>query len=526
MLMDVRTRGLSATVLQALLLLLIILLFARPSVAETSNKPSKLSPKKLSGLLDRSSQEVFYGGVMIASGESLAGPIVVIDGVLDVQDGGVLDGDAWVINGRLILTGSARVNGRVDLVNSNDYLSRQAKVAGDINYYTCECKLDNEKFEQEEKLVFVKDEDPRAIKTKLAFGLGQSNRVNSGMAYIGLRRQNPRHRKPHGRGHALMLFPYWNDPFDYLGFDVDIAVPLKGHQADLLVRGFRKTYTNDYWQLSEVENSWILDLAGSDYPDYYERQGGELGVRMELHRHVNLEGTVSFQHENSLDKKSSPSMFHPNRELRENPPIDEGDRLAATATFTFDSRADSNYPGNAWQFIGRLEKGIADGLGDFSYTSFTADLRRYTVLPLGLRLAQRARIFSAYDRLPKQVSQSLNGYGGLRGLSDVPFDILRGDRLALVSAELRKGLPELPVFRWFFTRWDFLVFSDIGLLAQAENVKAPLGFLDTPFNNWKKTAGFGISGESFLPYVGIYFAQDLDRNRRDPRVIVRIRQSF
>ena len=44
------------------------------------------------------------------------------------------------------------------------------------------------------------------------------------------------------------------------------------------MEGFKKTCTNDYWQLSETENSWILDLAGSDYPDYYERQGGELAI--------------------------------------------------------------------------------------------------------------------------------------------------------------------------------------------------------------------------------------------------------
>jgi hypothetical protein len=524
--MKIKRTWIVSTVVRALIVFSAVLLSTSLAIAGTADNPTKLSPKKLSGLLDRPAQEVFYGGIMIGAGETLAGPIVVINGVLDIQDGGALEGDAWVVNGRLILTGSARVNGRVDLVNGNDYLSRQAVVTGGLFYYTCECRLDDEKFEQEGRLAFIKDEDPRAIKTKLSFGMGQANRVNYNVVEAGLKRQNPRHKKPHVRGHALLYFPFRNNTRGYLGFDVDFAVPLKGHQTDLLVRGFKKTYTTDYWQLSEAENSWLLDLAGEDYPDYYERQGGELGVRIGLHRQISLEGAVSFQRELSLECKSSPSLFYPNRELRSNPPIDEGERLAATATFTFDSRADSNYPGNAWQFIGRLEKGIADGPGDFSYTTLTADLRRYTVLPLGLRLANRARVFCAYDALPRQVTQSLNGYGGIRGLDDVPFDVLRGDRLALVSAEVRTGLPELPVFRWLFTRWDFLVFTDIGILARAENNKAPFAFLDTPFNNWKKTAGIGISGESFLPYVGIYLARDLDRDRRTPRVIVRVRQSF
>jgi hypothetical protein len=92
--------------------------------------------------------------------------------------------------------------------------------------------------------------------------------------------------------------------------------------------------------------------------------------------------------------------------------------------------------------------------------------------------------------------------------------------------ELRKRLPTLPIFRWLFTSWDAVAFSDIGLLARAANPKSPFGFLDTPFNDWKKSAGIGISGESFLPYVGIYIAQDLDRARRNPRVIVRLTRSF
>jgi hypothetical protein len=36
----------------------------------------------------------------------------------------------------------------------------------------------------------------------------------------------------------------------------------------------------------------------------------------------------------------------------------------------------------------------------------------------------------------------------------------------------------------------------------------------------------GISGESFMPYLGLYVAQDLDRDRFEPRVILRFERSF
>jgi len=445
--------------------------------------------------------------------------VVVIAGALDIQDSGVLAGDAWIVNGRLILNGAARVLGRVNLVNSGKYLSRQAEVSAGVHYYTCECRLDDEQFEQEGKLVFKKHEDPRAIKTKFAYSLGY-------IIEAGLERKNPRHKKPHIRGHVFLHVPLRINTRGFLGFDIDFAVPLKGDQADLLVRGYKKVFTTDDWQLSRSENDWIMFLAGNDYATYHERWGGGLGLQIRPRQHLCLETVVSFQRDVSVETEPQSSPFYPHRRLRDNPPIDEGERLAVTGSFTFDPREDAAKPGNAWFFNGWVEKGIADGPGDFSYTAFSVDLRRYTRLPLGWRWDIRAKIFSSFDPVPRQVTQSLNGYGGIRGLDDDPFAVRRGDRLALFSGELRAGLPELPVFRWLFTRWDLVFFSDIGLLTQAANEKAPLGFLDASFDSWKKTAGLGISGESFLPYVGIYVAQDLDRGRRDPRIIVRMIRSF
>ena len=505
---------------------LIFLTLGLSSRAESQTKPQRLSAKKLTALLNRDGRQVFYGGVMVPAGDTLTGPIVVIAGALDIQDSAVLAGDAWIVDGSLILTGSARVLGRVDLVNSQAYLSRGAEITGGVSQHTCECRLDNERFDREGKPVFKKYEDPRSLRTKSSFSFGEANRVDYNVAQVGLVRQNPRVKKPHTRGHFLLLFPFRNNNRGYLGFDLDVAVPVKGGHADLLVRGFKKTFTTDDWQLSRGENSLLLDLIGQDYPDYFEKQGGALGLRVRPAARLSSEVVASFQRDVSLITRSSPSLFHPGRRLRDNPPIDEGERLAVTSMVTFDTRDDTTRPHNAWLLSGWMEKGIADGPGDFSYTAFAVDLRRYTRLPFGLHCDTRARVFSTFDAIPPQVTQSLNGYGGIRGLNDVPFAVPRGDRLALGSVELREGLPSVPIIRWLFTSWDLVLFGDVGLLARATNAKAPFGFLGTPFDEWKKSAGIGISGESFLPYVGIYVAQDLDRQRRNPRVIVRLMRTF
>ncbi len=518
--MNSRQTDLPAAVLRAGLLLFVFFFTGSTGNTQTTDRPEKLSAKKLTRLLSHSGHELHYGGAMIAAGDTLAGPILVIAGSLDIQDGGVLNGDAWIVNGRLILTGAARVNGRVDLVNSREYLARRAKVSGGLFYYTCECRFDNDKFENDGTLAFQKHEDPRAIKTKFALHPGY-------ITEVGLERKNPRHKKPHVRGHAFLHLPVESMTRGYLGFDIDFAVPLKGKQVDLLVRGYKKIFSNDYWQLTREENDWIMALAGNNYVNYYERRGGGVGLQIRPSQYYSLETMIEFQQDVSTDAELGGWPFYPHREFRDIPPIDKGERLTVTGSLTIDTRdEDINRPQNAWRCETWVQQGIADGPGDFSYTAFVLDVRRYNQLRPGLQWDMRGRIFSTFDEIPAQVQQTLNGYGGVRGLYDVPFNIQRGDRLALFSGELRTPLPELPVFRWVFSRWNLVAFADVGLLALAENKKSPLGFFDTPFNDWKKSVGIGISGESFLPYFGVYLAQDLDRERRNPRIIVRAARSF
>jgi hypothetical protein len=497
----------------------LLLVNATAACAQTADNPEKLSAKELTQLLQESPCTTYYGGVMIASGDTLAGTIAIIAGALDIQDGGVLAGDAWVINGRAILTGSARVDGALHLINSRDYLARQAEVRGGITYYTCECSLDAEKFEKNNTLVFKKHEDPLAIKTKFAVKPGYTTEV-------GLERENPRHKKPHVHGHAFLHLPVESNTRGYLGFDINFAVPLKGPQLDLRVQGYKKLFSNDYWQLSQAENDWIVMLAGNNYIDYFESRGGGLGLEYHPRDRWRLAAMVSYREDVSANIEMHAWPFYPHRLVRPIPPIDEGERLLVDGALVYDTRDDLARPENAWRGELGVEKGIADGPGEFSYAAFHVDLRRYQRVQRWLQWDTRGRLFSSFDELPTQTFQSLNGYSGIRGVQDVPFGIRRGDRLALVSTELRLRLPELPVFRWLFARWNLVTFADLGLLTMAENAEAPLQFLSAPFDNWKKTVGVGISGESFLPYLAVYVAQEIDGERKNPRVIIRAARSF
>ena len=221
-------------------------------------------------------------------------------------------------------------------------------------------------------------------------------------------------------------------------------------------------------------------------------------------------------------------MFGSGSQLPPNPPIDEGTRWAGRLALTYDTREDGDYPIDAWLFGAAIEAGHVDPDAEeaFDYTAFTLEADRYTRLPLGLQWDIGARLSSSFDRIPTQLYQTLNGYGGVRGTENDPYPYVRADRLIRISTELRTGLPDVPIVRWIYETWDLLLFADAGLLAPAANPTSVFGFLDAPFEDWVKSVGAGVSGESFFPYLGFYVAQEIKGNRTKPRFIVRLERSF
>jgi hypothetical protein len=486
----------------------------------------KIKPEQLTAMVDLPSRKVYYGGLMIAAADTVAGPVIVIKGSLDVQDGAVLNGDAWVINGDMILTGTAAIGGRACLVNGSEYLSHDASIRGGIEYYRCECRLDDEKFEDSGEVLFLKEEDPRAVRTKIAFSPGRPTRVDYEAVRLGLMRENDRHRNPYTRVHAFLHVPIWKDSGGFLGFDAGVSVPISGDRLRLEIAGFKRTESNDEWQIGRLENGFIVMMTADDYLDYWERRGGEIGLSWILTEYLTLDGHVSFQKDVSLDAMRIPSLLRSTRRYRENPAIDEGERLAVDLRIGYDSREDESWRRSAWRLELWMEKGFDAGQADFPYEAFDIELARYQYLGRSSRVDLRGKVFSTFSHVPGQITRTLGGYAGVRGARDMPFPVEKGDRLALFSVEARTRLPDLWGVRSLFTRWDLIVFSDMGLLADAGNKEAPFGFLDTPFGEWVKTAGIGFCGQSFLPYVGFYIAQDLDREKFEPRALLRFEKTF
>lgn len=488
--------------------------------------PTRISPKQLAQVLQAASRSAHHGDYSVASGQIVETSLVILEGGLDAAAGSILRGEIWIVNGDLILSGDAQVEGRVSIVDGGLYQSQGSIITGEIKYYRCSCKLNADEFDTTGHLEFRKTADPKSLNPRLAFGSAGANRVDYETIFLGVERGNPDNLRPHWRGHAHLLFPLRQNTRGYLGFDFDLTVPLRGRAAGLQLQGFKKTASNDTWQYGASENGFVLLMSHTDFLDYYERSGGRIGVAVDPGHSLALAGGLYLDHSQSLSTQSVSSLFNNRRPLRSNPPVNRGEILGLDLSATYDSRDNPTRPASAWLLQAGLDAGFKAGPGDFGFTTLTLEARRYNRLWRKINLDLRARVFTAWRDLPAQRLQSLNGYGGVRGLHDIPFPVSRGDRVALASVELRVPLPELPVIKILYTRWDLLFFADAGLLRMDGGSAAPFRFLNAPGSEWGKSIGIGVSGEAFLPYLGFYVAQDVTRWNKRPRFIVRAERSF
>jgi outer membrane protein assembly factor BamA len=274
----------------------------------------------------------------------------------------------------------------------------------------------------------------------------------------------------------------------------------------------------------------MLVASGNEYANYYEKRGGKAGLVWRNEGPIKAGLFAFYQEDVSMETRKTFTLLGVEHDLPENPPIADGYRAGAVIAAAYDSREDKYLPENAWFLgcsfeAGRLSPHAA-GAESFDYSAVTVETNRYTLFPAGFHWDIGARLSTAFDRVPLQLYQTLNGYGGIRGANRVPFDIDRGDRMVRVSTEIGVELPELPIVNWVYSTWHLVGFADAGLLSKADNPSSTFGFLDTSFSNWKKSTGLGVTGESFFPFFALYVAKEIDGDRTSPRVIVRIEKTF
>jgi hypothetical protein len=179
----------------------------------------------------------------------------------------------------------------------------------------------------------------------------------------------------------------------------------------------RTTDHHELQQVEDLENSLAMLFGKQDYRDYFERDGFGAYVSWRVPDFSTLSVHVRNDRFRSLDlDRRAGSLFHRDRPLRDNPPIEEGEahtltlRLERLAHRTRQMRAGFYH----WIDLERAGRGLG---GDFSYARLLADLRSVFRLSPATTLALRTVVgTNGYGTLPDQKEFALGGVDGLRVL--------------------------------------------------------------------------------------------------------------
>lgn len=231
-------------------------------------------------------------------------------------------------------------------------------------------------------------------------------------------------------------------PFDRkrVGYGLQIEQPLM--PPGRLAVGASMVRTTDHSELQQVEdfeNTLALLFGRQDYRDYFEREG--FGAYLSWR--VPDFSTVSVHLRNDKYRSlplqtGTVSWFNRDRQLRANPPVDEGEmrsvslRLERLAHRTYRTRA------GLYHWIELQRAGGARLGGDFTFTRLLADVRSVLRLSPATTLSLRGVVgYTPDGTLPFQKHFTVGGVDGLRAHT---FAQYRGDQMLLGQAEYTAGL--------------------------------------------------------------------------------------
>ncbi len=278
---------------------------------------------------------------------------------------------------------------------------------------------------------------------------------------------------------------------------------------------FRLTDTSDRWRISDIENSLGSFLFKEDFRNYHENRGFRFSFDMEVGFFHQL--TIAYTDHNlrSLSAGNPFTLFGWGKEFRANPSIREGAERRLLFRWIYDSRDNMRFPRTGWYNAISFETSPDSFHGDYSYRLFIAHMRRYNMIFGNQGLNFRFSLGLDGGDLPAHRLFTLGGVGTLRGYPDVSDS---GTNFILGNAEYRfpiKGLTWKPL-RILFNEIQGIFFFDVG---------------DAWTGNWETSGlrtnlGAGISGANIFSYFGLYVAQALESDPRNPRVTVKMERDF
>ncbi len=499
----------------------------------------------------------FHGTTRIRG--TVEGPVTVVNGDLSIGPGAVVRGDVLVVGGRLSVSPEAVVEGEQRefaaeapvVRRSTGTLAEREPSRSLGDFASAEATFEHGR-----------------LRTSLRLATGGTyNRLEGLPIIFGPRADWQFQSGALLRAEVLGILRTAGGEADLLsdlGVTGKIELRLgRPQRLRLQLDGYSRVAPTSEQGLSASEIGWYALLAQRDYRDYFDANGGALGVSWSVAPQFRLEGGVRFQRERTILANDPFSLFNDDA-WRANPLIDDGEYLTWRVGVEVDTRPSPSQPTRGmYARVGLEYTGGEDVApvdlpvtvrppiptdGSYEFARATLDLRGYR--RLGGRQTLSGRLLGegwiGGDPLPLQRRVSLGGPGLLDGYAFRTFDCSSEsgyhdpaqpalcDRMLLAQVEYRQR------FRLGLTRRiadaerpdvervvgieeaDFVVFADAGSawLAGEGPGRVPSGKLPSA-EAWHAEVGAGLSTGG----LGIYLAKAIEEGE-PVRLVVRLQRRF
>jgi hypothetical protein len=464
---------------------------AAPPAASAQQVTAALLPdsvaERVVAFYNRETTTRMIGDARIGPATTVSGDIAVLTGTLRVE--GVVDGNVTVINGHLDVRDGGSIRGRVTVVGGDVRGESGSAVTGGIETFREPLRY---RF-SDGRIAYVPAELERGLSAGLDLPFGRTdvlaavhtsyNRVEGLPLAVG-----PRIRFGGRYPTTARALVIWRsaaasdlDP-RRLGYAVgadQLVAPSIG--LTLGVRLFSEVVPIEAAGLSSRETGLSTLLLHRDYRDHYEREGWAVHARLQRPGTPYTFAVEYRDEEHESRPVANPfTIFDYGGSWRPQPAVGEGALRHVVAALGYDTRNEDRDPSAGWLARVELERGLGGRLatpglgpdpppdegGTFTRperTDFAAarvDIRGYARLSPYTRLALRLAAAGSLDggSLPPQRQHALGGEGSLPGYRLFEFDCgaragtvdVRGrtlhpgygcDRMALVQLEYQANFP-------------------------------------------------------------------------------------
>ncbi len=315
-----------------------------------------------------------------------------------------------------------------------------------------------------------------------------------------------------------------------------LPVYLEDQIIEIGGEGHSFTDSKDQWTFDRDENTLTAIVAREDFLDYFERRGYTVNASWYLRgeNDLNIRASFGYAHDTyaNMNRATNWSIFGGDKEFRRNPLINDGNVNSIVFSAGVSTLASLDERDRGWDAQLQFEKAGDFAGGDFAFSQWLVDLRRYQPLSEHLNLNLRFRGVMSDGTVPQQRAVELGGPGTLPGYRYKEF---AGSNIALVNAEfiIRSTIVgnARGWARQVLSNTNIILFADAGttnlptmLVTRDVRNGAISEDSDSAFRDeWKSDAGvaFGSANGDFR----IGAAWRLDRSE-SPTFLIRLSRPF